>query len=115
MSALQAEVDLRDDIETARAEGDDLKAAELSLQYAWARLKDCINDVVYWRDLPPLRQNPKRLREAQERLTDAEETRQRAHGRWLACQRKEWAKETKQPGLFSQGADRPQESTWSKW
>ena len=114
MSALQAEVDLRDEIQAARAEGDDLKAAELALQYAWARLKDCINDVDYWRDLPPLRQNPRRLREAQERLTDAEETRKRAHERWLSCPRKEWTKEAKQAGLFSQGAGRPQEPTWSK-
>lgn len=87
MSAIQDQVDLRDDIAEARASGDDERAAELALQYAWTEWRYWASEVGSWADpdRPLARRSVAQLRAAEAGLKDADETRQRAHARWLAC------------------------------
>jgi hypothetical protein len=95
MSVIQDQTDLRDAIEEARASGDDEQAAELALKYAWDQCRYWAQEVGSWADpdRPSARRSPDRLRAAEAGLADAEQTRQRAHARWLACLRARWQKE----------------------
>jgi len=67
----QRVADVRDAIDTAKAEGDSLQAARLWVTEAARRARIAADDLRYEQEIPKERQSPERTRKAKEALTEA--------------------------------------------